>query len=202
MGGLVVMKASYGQRGCRASAEKVFQGELNSLLSVGVYTTKWILGAFMDLDTSNWQCRRALVNHPNKSLAGGCSSWCNSGFVLQKASVMSDVSYKLQLKSFLGHFPHSSGSSPHSASPCSTPMARGRDVILWQLSIFLSRVPETPLLTDDSSSSSKVSGVTHAGSEAEYLLTWHDHSSPFSLGLLKRHNVGLHQTLIVHRFPS
>lgn len=109
MGGLVVMKASYGQRGCRASAEKMFQGELNFLLSVGVYTTKWILGAFMDLATSNWQCRRALVNHPNKSLAGGCSSWCSSGFVLQKASVMSDVSYELQLKSFLGHFPHSSG---------------------------------------------------------------------------------------------
>lgn len=49
-----------------------------------------------------------------------------SGFVLQKASPVSD----LQSKSFPGHFPQSFGSSPHSTSPHSLPMATSRGVIL------------------------------------------------------------------------
>lgn len=67
----------------------------------------------MYLATFNWQCRRVLVKHLNKSVSGAYSNWCNSGFVLQKASLVYVSNVELQSKSFLECFPHSSGSSLH-----------------------------------------------------------------------------------------
>lgn len=153
----------------------------------------------MDLATYNWQCRKALVYCPNVSLAGGCSSWCGSGFVPQEAPLCVWYNLRVALEISPGAFPSECGELPHShTSPHSLPMAteRGAVLLCWAGSQKHHR------FTDDSSSPSNVSDVTHAGSEAEYLHRWHDHLSPFSLGVVKRYNTDLCQTLIKHRLLS